>query len=405
MNDLGLFELDEPDPAPITSKTPEKVRARDLAPVEQEPVDDYGDELFAVEKPPYGPPSLAEMLKLPRNGLTAVSTFSGCGGSSLGLKWAGWTIPYAVEFIRPARETYLANFPETFVDQRDIRKVTAEDILYAIGMEPGELDLFEGSPPCSSFSKANVHAGSRFGANKVKPYSDGVHQTTDDLFDEWLRLVEGLRPRAILAENVPGMLETKAGLAFYHTILDRLDELGYRCHVAVYSAGHYGAATSRRRLIFTGIRKDVAEKAPVPPKQDEWRYTLGEALATLPVENPADEYEHSLANPDQAIAHQWRALRPGQGGEVIFQVTRCSFDKPVPTITNSGSKSNTADPMHPVECRKFTATEVAWLTGFPADFEFTGDPSQRYERVGRAVPPPLYRAFGVSMARALGATT
>lgn len=109
-----------------------------------------------VSKPPYRVPLMSEIADLPWNGFNAISTFSGCGGSSLGYKMAGFRVLWASEFIPAAQETYRANHPKTILDTRDIRQVKPEDILAAIGMKPGELDLFDGSPPCASFSTAGA---------------------------------------------------------------------------------------------------------------------------------------------------------------------------------------------------------------------------------------------------------
>lgn len=356
------------------------------------------DTLFEITKTPYDK-AMAKRIKM-RNGLTAVSTFSGCGGSSLGLKQSGWYVPYAVEFIESARETYQANFPDTFVDSRDIRDISGADILKRLDLDIGELDLFEGSPPCSSFSSANVSKDARIGSMKVKSYSDGVEQTTDDLFDEWLRLVDELRPRAILAENVPGMLQEDA-YPFLRHVTSTLQALDYVLNVDVYKVTHYGSATARKRLIFQGIRRDQNVK-PTPPAMLSERYTLRDALDTLPVKILDDEMTHAR-NLAPSYLREWNLLEPGQGSDVIFQITKAHFDQPLPTITVGGSKS-AADPLHPVEPRKFTATEVAWVTGFPADFVLTGTPAQRYERIARAVPPPLYYAHGAHMAQLLERT-
>ena len=359
---------------------------------------DTQDSLFEITKPLYDVPSLAEIVTRD-NGLTCVSTFSGTGGSSLGLKMAGWRIPYAVEFIDSARESYQANFPTTFVDGRDIREITADDILTHLGLEVGALDLFEGSPPCSSFSTANVSKSARIGNAKVKAYSDGVQQQTDDLFEHWLRLVDGLRPRAILAENVPGMMFDDA-LPFLRMVTGTLDDLGYRLNVKVRKSTHYGSATARKRLIFMGVRRDVADRAPQDPPRLDYGYTLEDALSVMPVEPPADEFEHARKVPP-SHQREYALCKPGESSDVIFQVTRCAWDQPLPTITVGGSRLG-ADPFHPDECRKFTPTEVAWATGFPADFTLTGKPHQRYERVARAVPPPIYDAHGRVLARMLG---
>jgi DNA (cytosine-5)-methyltransferase 1 len=354
------------------------------------------DTLFSIEKTPYNE-AMAVRQQQRDVGLTVVSTFSGAGGSSLGMKQAGWRVPYACEFIDSAADTYRANFSTTFVDTRDIREIEASDILDHLHIDQGELDMFEGSPPCSSFSSANVSKTARFGNAKVKSYSDGVHQSTDDLFDEWLRLVDGLRPKAVLAENVPGMLRDDA-IDYLRHITSTLDALGYRLHVDVYKVTHYGSATARQRLIFQGIRRDIGV-APTPPRAVSERYTLRDALDTLPIKSPDDEMTHAR-NLAPSYLREWNKLEPGEGSDVIFQITRTRWDAPLPTITVGGSK-NAADPLHPDEPRKFTATEVKWVTGFPADFVLTGKPAQRYERVARAVPPPLYYAHASHMAALL----
>lgn len=355
------------------------------------------DSLFEDLKDIYSIESMIDIKKRD-NGLTAVSTFSGCGGSSLGLKMAGWRIAYAVEFIEPARDTYAANFPDTFIDSRDIREITADDILSKLGLQVGELDLFEGSPPCSSFSTANTSKNARVGSMKIKDYSDGVKQTTDDLFDEWLRLLEGLMPRAFVAENVPGMLQADA-LDMLHDIVTRMTALGYHVEAKIYNVAAFGCATARRRLIFQGIRKDQGVAPLRPSTLGCNAYTLREALEAMTHESPQDEIDKAFAQ-IPSYKREWNKLKPGEGSDVIFQIQRCAWDKPAPTFTKSGAYSS-ADPMHPDECRKFTATEIAWLSGFPADFILTGNPSERYERIARAVPPPLYRAVGAALEQAL----
>jgi DNA (cytosine-5)-methyltransferase 1 len=363
--------------------------------------------LFAAPtKPPYTVPRLADY-RTP-HGLIAVSTFSGGGGSSLGLKQAGWTIPYSSEFIPAARETYQANFPDTFVDPRDIRELTADDILHRLGIDVGELDLFEGSPPCSSFSTANRSGGaaSRFGTGKVKPYSDGVKQATDDLFDEWLRVLEGLRPRAVLAENVPALTHEGEAAAFFDSIIRRLSALGYEMRSGVFYAHHYGAATKRARLFMYGVRRDVSQGWHDRPDRDDHVYTLRDALDTMPADNPADEITLATPDPEHKVGKVWAGLKHGESPDGTgFSLVRCAWDKPVPTITATAGMSPTSyGVMHPDVCRKFTATEAAWISGFPPDYINIGNPGQRFERIGRAVPPPMYRAMGDLLARALGAT-
>jgi DNA (cytosine-5)-methyltransferase 1 len=153
------------------------------------------------EKPPYLVPSMAEVMALPPNGYRVISTFAGAGGSSTGYRMAGFKVIWANEFVTAARETYGANMDSaTILDGRDIREVDPAEILEATGLEVGELDVLDGSPPCASFSTAGKGA-KEWG--KVRSYSD-TSQRTDDLFLEYARLVAGLKPKVFVAENVSG---------------------------------------------------------------------------------------------------------------------------------------------------------------------------------------------------------
>lgn len=392
------------------------------------PLSQMGMDSLFDERPPYRVQSMAERASIPRNGLTAVSTFSGSGGSSLGLKTAGFTIPYAVEFTPQGAATYRANNPQAFVDQRDVREIQPEEILEHIGMKAGELDLFEGSPPCSSFSSVAVRSGGQYEdrVGKVKHYSEGIKQRTDDLFEQWVRLVAGLRPKAILAENVPDMAKPGSAQDYLFMIQGLLRDLGYDLHVDVHSSLGVGCATIRKRLVLTGIRRDLGVAVPRPRFTGEG-YTLREALAELPVPIPEDELAFSWANQISKkgvvydIAHHWeKCVKPGEthraaicklpredGSTVgLFSLVRAHWDRPAGTFTAAGAQGpGSANIMHPDECRKFTATEIAWLSGFPADYILTGSPANRYERIGRAVVPPLYEAIGGHLAAALKSAT
>jgi len=213
-----------------------------------------------AEKPPYRVPSMAEVAAIPWNGLNAVSTFSGCGGSCLGYRMAGYRVLWANEFIPAAAETYRVNHPETILDTQDIRKVQPGDILDAIGMKAGELDLLDGSPPCASFSTAGrreKHWG------KATKYSDTV-QRVDDLFFEYVRLLSGLRPKVFVAENVSGLVKGVAK-GYFLEILGKLKACGYRVGCRVLDSQWLGVPQARRRTIFIGVREDVC-RDPVFPK-------------------------------------------------------------------------------------------------------------------------------------------
>jgi DNA (cytosine-5)-methyltransferase 1 len=223
-------------------------------------------------KPPYKVPSMAEIAALPHNGFTVASTFSGCGGSCLGYRMAGFRVAWASEFIPAAQETYRANHPETILDTRDIRTVQPQDVLDAVGIKVGELDVFDGSPPCASFStagKREKHWG------RVKKYSDTT-QRTDDLFMEYIRLLRGLQPRTFVAENVSGLVKGVAK-GYFLEILAALKACGYRVGVRVIDAQWLGVPQARQRTIFVGVREDLG-RDPVFPRPLPYRYSLRDAL-------------------------------------------------------------------------------------------------------------------------------
>lgn len=227
-------------------------------------------------KPPYRVPSMEEVAKLRgTNGLKLVSTFSGCGGSCLGFEMAGYEVLWASEFVPAAREVYALNHPGVILDDRDIRDVKPGEILKAIGMHEGELDVLEGSPPCANFSTAGKRQKSW---GKVKSYSD-TEQRSDDLFFEFARLLKGIQPRAFVAENVSGLVKGVAK-GYFIEILKALKDCGYRVEAQLLDAQWLGVPQARKRIIFMGVRNDL-ERDPAFPLPLPYRYSIRDALPWL----------------------------------------------------------------------------------------------------------------------------
>ena len=219
---------------------------------------------------------MTEIASVERNGLSLVSTFSGCGGSCLGFRLAGFRTLFANEFVEIARETYRANAePETIVDGRDIRSVTPSEILTAIGRSEGDVDVLEGSPPCSSFSTAGKR--SKFWG-KVAKYSE-TEQRTDDLFFEFIRILRGIRPRVFTAENVSGLIKG-VSKGYFLEILRAFKESGYRVGCRILDAQWLGVPQARQRAIFIGVREDLGLE-PVFPKPLSYRYSIRDAIPWL----------------------------------------------------------------------------------------------------------------------------
>ena len=334
-----------------------------------------------MTKPPYRVPSMKEIAELPWNGFNAISTFSGCGGSSIGYRMAGFRVLWASEFIDAAMDSYKANKATyTIVDGRDIRNVTASEILSAIGLKSGELDLLDGSPPCASFSTAGKREA---GWGKVKKYSDKA-QRTDDLFFEYSRLLKDLQPKTFVAENVSGLVKGTAK-GYFLEILRALKACGYRVTCKVLDAQWLGVPQSRQRTIFVGVREDLGID-PAHPKPLPYRYSVKDAILgteLLPVESESDISRF-------AIGAEWDAMgKPGTQSERFFSLQRPSLDLPSPCITQRAGNASVAGVVHPTEKRKFTIAELRRICGFPDDFILLGTYAQQWERLGRAVPPVM----------------
>src|SRR3989304_6198722 len=192
---------------------------------------------------------------------TVISLFSGCGGSSLGYKWAGFKELLAIDFEKNAVETFRLNFPEVPCWQKSVIEVTAKEILSFCKIKKGELDVLDGSPPCQGFSIA----GKR-----------NITDSRNDLFKEYVRLVNDLQPKVFIMENVSGMIKGKMKGKFIE-IITMLKSLNYQVKCKLLNAMWYNVPQSRERLIFIGVRNDL-ELQPVFPKPNKNFITVGNAI-------------------------------------------------------------------------------------------------------------------------------
>lgn len=306
---------------------------------------------------------MTEVRRAPLNGFKVVSTFAGAGGSSLGYRMAGFEVLLANEFVEEARETYLSNAAAgTIIDPRDIRTVKGADIMKLLGLKPGELDVLDGSPPCAAFSQGGMTKDTW---GKIRKYSD-VKQRTDDLFDEYIRLLGELKPKVFVAENVPGIAKGISKGVFID-ILTKMKAKGYRVSCRILDARWLGVPQVRKRAIFVGVREDL-KKDPAFPKPLPYLYTIREIFPHI---RRIQTGERNM---------RWRPS-----------------DEPMGCVAASdGLRTHRALVEIEVEGvmrrRKLTIPELKAICGFPDDFELTGKYAQQYERLGRAVPPLMMRA-------------
>jgi DNA (cytosine-5)-methyltransferase 1 len=171
--------------------------------------------------------------------LTFIDLFAGAGGLSEGITEAGFHALFSNEIVPEYAKTYQCNHPNTKIVIADIRLLDPKQIMKDLKMEREELDLIVGGPPCQGFS---INAPIR------NTFDDRNH-----LFKDFLRFVDVFAPKAILIENVPGLVSFENG-ATLHAILDALAELGYGADVRILGAAYYGVPQMRWRTIIIGLR-------------------------------------------------------------------------------------------------------------------------------------------------------
>lgn len=259
-----------------------------------------------------------------------VSTFSGCGGSSLGYQLAGGKVLLAVEWDKNAVETYRLNFPLTPIYYGDIAKLSVAECLSLSNLKPRKLDILDGSPPCQGFSTA----GKRI-----------MDDPRNQLFREYVRLLQGLQPKVFVMENVSGMVKGKMKLIFVE-ILRELKKSGYRVKAQLINAMYFNVPQSRQRMIFVGVREDLGI-GPTFPKAQTIPTTLGQAIANI---NVPDKFARV---PEKSLYFSSIAkLKQGQNlqdlfGTKGFNWIRCHPNKPCPSIPKSTTYGKLSFLFHP----------------------------------------------------------
>jgi len=297
---------------------------------------------------------------------TVISTFAGCGGSSLGYKWAGFKELLAIEWDDNAVQTFKLNFPEVPIWQRDICTVTGQEILDFCNIKKGKLDLLDGSPPCQGFSTA--------GKRQVK-------DSRNDLFKEFVRLVDDLQPKVFVMENVSGMVKGKMKGKFIE-IMQTLKSLNYEVRAKLMNSMYYEVPQSRQRMIFIGVRKDL-NKIPSYPEPLKKVITFNQAVKGC-------KKEDTPALTPSVI--KWiPKLKEGQcisdvGGRG-FQTVRLYGNKPCPTLTKLKAGIGFGMLIHPTEDRVLSIAEMKRCATFPDEFIFSGIWMNAKERIGNAVMP------------------
>jgi len=321
---------------------------------------------------------------------TALGLFVGGGGLDLGFKQAGFRLLAATDNEPAAGRTHDRNWPDVPFILDDIRKLTIERISTATkGRRP---DVIIGGPPCQGFSTL----GDRISADP-----------RNVLIDAFIRIIDGLRPQAVIIENVRAIATEYQGRYKDH-VLSSLASIGYCAHFEILNAAEYGVPQHRRRAIFVAFadpRVDYEFPAPTHGPGLLPYATVGEAisdLAGLEGEIP----NHDALRHTERVMARYRLVpeggmlpRPEDLPEEIrrnnFGSTYKRLDRNAPSLTLV--PGNNALPIHPWLDRSLTPREAARIQTFPDTYVFEGDRRRQCIQVGNAVPPQMAYALARSV--------
>lgn len=345
-----------------------------------------------------------------------ISLFSGAMGLDIGLGQAGLNVVIGQDFEPVCVETMRANGHKVLGG--DIREIQPQKLLDLTGLCVGEPFMICGGPPCQPFSTA----GKRLGINDPR----------GSLFMDFIRMIDYIRPRFFVMENVKGIMsaplkhvpqasrsvndendpEQKLGTVL-DVILSEFNKLGYKTVYGILDAVNYGVPQFRERFVLIGSRDYEDIFLPVPThfqmhQNPEYRWkTVGEAIRDL----EDDTSECGKLTPERKKYLQmvpeggnWRDLPKeiipeamggayeSGGGKVGFY-RRLTYSQPAPTITTSPAQKATML-CHPRKDRPLSVKEYARIQQFPKDWVFIGTTAAKYKQIGNAVPVGLAKAIG-----------
>ncbi len=327
----------------------------------------------------------------------AIELFAGAGGLSLGLEKAGFKVELLNELNKDACKTLKANRKKWEVLEGDISEYCFKDF-------KKEIDLVSGGFPCQAFS----YAGKKL----------GFKDTRGNLFYEFARVVDEVKPKVLLGENVRGLLKHDDGRTL-KTIRGIIEELGYTLiEPRVLKAIFYQVPQKRERLFLIAIKNKYAKKFnyywPSPykrimtlrdallkgelynkkvPKSDGQKYP--ERKKEILSKVPPGGYWRDL--PDD-LQREYMQKSYFLGGGKTGMARRLSWDEPSLTLTTSPAQKQT-ERCHPEETRPLAIREYARIQTFPDEWEFIGSVSSQYKQIGNAVPVNLAYAVGRSLIR------
>lgn len=332
--------------------------------------------------------------------IAVIDFFSGCGGTSLGLRDAGMNIVAGLDIDGDAANTFRDNFPEAAFIERDIREVSIDEVRQYVPSD--QPLLLSGCAPCQPFSKQN-----RF-RSQVDPKGRRT------LLREFQKFVVALEPDYVMVENVPGLQKIGNEGPFYEFIRI-LKKRGYQIDWDILSALNYGVPQVRKRLmLMASLKNEVRLPSPtngpgLEPVAVVKDYIRGFPRLEAGETDPHDpdhaamdlsdlNIERISLTPEGKGRESWPSRlildchRGHSGHSDVYG--RLAWDKPAAAITTKCLSYSNGRFGHPVDNRAISLREAACLQTFPPSFRFRGSLLSKGRQVGNAVPPLMSLAIG-----------
>ena len=350
--------------------------------------------------------------------LNCIDLFCGCGGLSKGFLDAGYNVLLGIDNDTAALKTFEENHGNAKVLQLDLfNHENINEITNFLEQTNQKLDVLIGGPPCQGFSIAGPR---------------NMNDRRNLLYVAMVKLAERTKPRAILLENVPGMLQTNGGIGAKRIVSD-FKKIGYNMIPKLLYAPDFGIPQIRKRVFFVGLKNNsINFEFPTPVLSKENYITCEDAISDLPAligiygddiqkypSEPKTDYQKEMRKKSNEIYNHIGTIHDPKTVKMISLVpegknykslpeeyrglykyhealTRYNSKKPSLTI-NTGHRSH----FHYKWNRIPTVRESARLQSFPDDFIFYGNKSQQYRQVGNAVPPLLGKAIAEQLKKYL----
>lgn len=313
---------------------------------------------------------LSELSDVPKNGLKVLSCFSCGGGSTMGYKLAGFDVIGCVEIDPEMLKVYKANHNPKYpylMGVQDFKKIPDDEL----PKEFFNLDILDGSPPCSSFSMAGARE-KKWG--KASKFREGqAVQNLDDLFFDFIDVAAKLKPKVVIAENVKGLIQGNAK-GYVKQIFQKFKESGYSVQLFLLNAAAMGVPQKRERTFFIANRIDK-------------KIELSFNEEVTPLEAAFNGCDRTGArNLTEQSAALWRKCEPGKSSASVhpngsgFSQVRVNGKAPGPTLPGNWHVL-----WHWDEPRTFSTSEIKRIQTFPDDYNFFGQ--QAGYVCGMSVPP------------------